>query len=226
MVKPNFFIVGAPKSATTALYEYLDKHPDVFFPKKSIYYFCYDLTFRTPPLPESVYLNYFRDTRSQKAIGDAAVYNLLSKDVAWKIKEFNPSAKIIIMLRNPLQMVYAQYHQNVANGDETIEDFEEALDAESNRRKGDLVPPYHNCPREALYYNTVANYYEQVLRYKSVFDLNKIHIILYDDFKADTRTEYQKVLKFLELEEILPDSFKVVNPSNGSNLGSTVSLIV
>jgi Sulfotransferase domain len=213
MAKPNFFIVGAPKSGTTALYEYLNGHPNVYFPNKGVYYFCYDLTFRTPPIPESIYLNYYKSAVSQKAIGDAAVFNLLSPGAAVKIKAFNPEAKIIIMLRNPVQMIYSLHGENLANGDESIEDFETALNAEPARRKGKLIPPYHNCPLECLFYSSVAKYYEQVLRYKSVFSDDKIHFIFYDDFKSDTRLAYSKVLKFLELEEIFPSSFKVINPS-------------
>src|ERR1700721_383119 len=107
MVKPNFFIVGAPKSGTSSLYHYLKEHPDVSIPKRVIYYFCYDLTFRTPPLPENIYLDYYAGSGNKKAIGDASVFYLLSPGAAKKIHDFNPEAKIIIMLRNPLQMVYS-----------------------------------------------------------------------------------------------------------------------
>src|SRR5580698_1501830 len=105
MLKPNFFIVGAPKSGTTSLYDYLKEHPQVFLPKKELYYFCYDLTFRTPPISENIYLKYYTDANNQKAVGDASVYYLLSPGAAKKIKDFNPEAKIIVMLRNPIQMV-------------------------------------------------------------------------------------------------------------------------
>jgi hypothetical protein len=213
MVKPNFFIAGAPKSGTTSLYSYLKQHPYVYLAKKEIYYFCYDLTFRTPPLDESVYMSYFADARLQKAVGDASSYYLLSPGAAQRIKNFNPEAKIIIMLRNPIQMVYSLHSQLFFSGNETIKDFEKALDAEDSRRMGQLVPPYHRCPLEAMFYSSVAKYYEQVSRYKAVFPDNNMHIIFYDDFKANTEAEYRKVLKFLELDEIMPASFSVINPN-------------
>jgi hypothetical protein len=213
MVKPNFFIVGAPKTGTTALYEYLSKHPDVYFPKKTIYYFCHDLTFRTPPIPESVYLNFFKDDSTKKAVGDGSVFYLLSPGAAKKIKDFNPDARIIIMLRNPVELVYSLHAENLSNGDDNIEDFEEALNAESSRKAGKLIPPFHNAPLEAVFYSEVAKFYEQVLRYKNVFGEDKVHIIFFDDFKADTEGEYRKVLRFLGLPEIMPDTLKVVNPS-------------
>jgi len=213
MRKPNLFIVGAPKTGTTALYEYLDKHPDVYFPRKTIYYFCSDLTFRTPAIPESVYLDIFAGAGSQKIVAEASVFNLLSPGAAEKIKVFNPDARIIIMVRNPIDMVYSLHTENFSNGDDNIKDFEAALNAESERKQGRLIPPYHNAPVEALYYSGVGKFYEQVLRYKSVFGEDKLHIIFFDDFKADTELEYRKVLRFLGLEEIMPDTLKVVNPS-------------
>ena len=83
----------------------------------------------------------------------------------------------------------------------------------SERKSGRLIPPYHNAPVEALYYSEVGKFYEQVLRYKSVFSEDKLHIILFDDFKADTEKEYRKVLRFLGVAEIMPHSLEVVNPS-------------
>jgi hypothetical protein len=226
MLKPNFFIVGAPKSGTTSLYDYLKQHPDVFLPKKELYYFCHDLTFRTPPLRESIYLSYFTEARKQKAIGDASVYYLLSPGAAQKIKDFNPDAKIIIMLRNPAQMVYSLHSQLFSNGDETIESFKEAMDAESERKKGKLIPLYHRCPLEAMYYSEVAKYYEQVLRYKTVFGDANVHIIFFNDFTLHTEREYRKVLKFLELDEIMPDSFEVKNPNKGPRSRVFLSFLV
>ncbi len=211
MLKPNFFIVGAPKSGTTSLYDYLKQHPSVYLPKKELYYFCYDLTFRTPPLRESVYLSYFNEAKDQKAIGDASVYYLLSPGAAEKIKEFNPEAKIIIMLRNPVQMVYSLHSQLFSNGDETIETFKEAMDAERQRREGKMIPPYHRCPLEAMYYSCIANYTEQVLRYKTAFGEDNVHIIFFEDFAFNPQKEYQKALKFLGLEELMPESFEVKN---------------
>lgn len=226
MLKPNFFIVGAPKSGTTSLYDYLKQHPWVYLPKKELYYFCYDLTFRTPPMRESVYLSYYNDARVQKAVGDASVYYLLSPGAAQKIKDFNPGSKIIIMLRNPIQMVYSLHSQLFSNGDEPIETFKEAMDAEGSRREGKLIPPYHRCPLEAMYYSTVANYYEQVLRYKSVFGEDKVHIILFDDFKFDPEKEYRKVLKFLELDEIMPSDFEIKNANKAPRSMAFLGLLV
>lgn len=211
MLKPNFFIVGAPKSGTTALYNYLKQHPQVYIPKKEICFFSPDLLFRTPHLSEAVYLSYYAGATGQKAVGDGFIFHLLSECAAQEIKKFNPEANIIMILRNPVQMVYSFHSQLVFNGDEPIEDFEKALDAETSRREGKLIPPYYRCPLQAFFYSSVAKYYEQVLRYKSVFPEHKVHIVFFEDFKADTEKEYRNLLKFLALDEIIPDSFDVIN---------------
>lgn len=211
MLKPNFFIVGAPKSGTTSLYDYLKKHPQVYLPKKEICYFSPDLTMRTPHLRESVYLSYYSDATKQKAVGDGFIYHMLSTKAAEEIKAFNPDARIIIMLRNPIQMIYSLHSQLFYNGDEPIENFEKALDAETDRRAGKQIPPYHKCPLESLFYSTVAKYHEQIMRYKAVFPDKQLYIIFFEDFKFNTELEYSKVLKFLELDVVMPESFEVVN---------------
>lgn len=216
IIKPNFFIVGAAKSATTALYSYLKKHPDVFLAKKELNYFSHDLNYRTEQYPEYVYLSYFSKAAGKKAIGDASVHYLISQKAATKIKKFNKDARIIIMLRNPADMVYSLYSEQFFQGDETIKNFEQALDADTRRRTGIDIPLHRNCPVESLLYKSVANYYEQVLRYTSVFEKDKILIILFDEFIKNTRDEYKRVLNFLGLKEIMPAGFEVVNANKTS----------
>ena len=216
MKKPDFFIVGAPKSATTSLFSYLKQHPDVFLPKKELYYFCSDLTFLAPPLPEEVYLSYYKEASDQKAVGDASVYYLVSFHAATSIKKFNTSAKIIIMLREPVSMVYSLHSQLLANGDEEIESFEEALAAEEQRIKDGKVNYYHQGPLEAIFYTHIAKYHDQVKRYLDIFGKDKVHIILFDDFKRSPEAEYRKVLTFLGLRDIMPKSFDTVNPNKVS----------
>jgi hypothetical protein len=216
MLKPDFFIVGAPKSATTSLFSYLKQHPDVFLPKKEIYYFCSDLSFQAPPLTEDIYLSFYAEAKNQKAVGDASVYYLMSPHAAESIKRFNANGKIIIMLREPVSMVYSHHNQLLSNGDEVIENFEEALAAEEQRRKEGKVSYRHQGPLEALFYSDIAKYYGQVKRYIDVFGRDKVHIILFDDFAKDPKEEYIKVLKFLGIDEIMPTNFDTVNPSNAA----------
>ena len=134
--KPNFFIVGAPKCGTTALHEYLQHHPDAYLPYyKEPHYFGADLVgsrflqFRNKP--KRKYLKLFRDVRGEARIGESSPWYLASNAAAAEIHRYDPEAKIIIMLRNPIDMMYSMWSQFRYSGNEQIEFFEEALAAEA-----------------------------------------------------------------------------------------------
>lgn len=211
--KPQFFIVGAPKCGTTALYEYLKKHPQVFMPRKEIYFFGRDFTFRHTQRPDTdYYLSLFADAPpTATCLGEASVWYLYSQTAAQEIKEFNEKAKIIIMLRRPADMLYSLHSQQLYAGNENIASFEQALLAEKERRKGQRLPPYIGCPYQALYYSEVARYSRQVQRYLDVFGTRQVMVIVYDDFARHTADVYRAVLQFLEIDADFQPEFKRVN---------------
>src|SRR5687767_1010670 len=105
MHKPNFFIVGAPKCGTTSLYEYIRVHPEVFMPdRKEPAFFCSDF-YKPRRMKEEEYLSLFREAGSAKWIGEASTWYLYSDKAREGIKAFCPDARIIIMLRNPVDMM-------------------------------------------------------------------------------------------------------------------------
>lgn len=222
MKRPNFFIVGAPKCGTTALFSYLGEHPEIYIPdspdslesvmggKKELHYFGSDLPFNRPSLDK--YLAYYTEAGEEKHLGESSVFYLYSKNAAQEIHEFCPSARIIMMLRNPIDMMYSWYSQLLFWGDETLEDFEAALNAEPQRLMGQGIPPKSDHPAACYLYREIAKYSEQIERYLQVFDREQIHIIVFDDFKKDTKTTYQAVLKFLgNIDNDFEPDFKVVN---------------
>src|SRR3990172_1408684 len=95
--RPSFFIAGAPKCGTTALYAYLKKHPGVFLPKKELHFFGRDLSYKTPPYPLETYLQYYRGGQG-KLCGDASVWYLESPEAPGEIKKFDPDSRILICL--------------------------------------------------------------------------------------------------------------------------------
>lgn len=107
--KTNFFIVGAPKSGTTALVTYLTHNPEVYmFNPKEPNWFCTDF----PELGETNsllgYHNFFSCANDKhKAVGEASTIYLYSKAAAENIFKYNSNSKIIIMVRNPVQLVYS-----------------------------------------------------------------------------------------------------------------------
>lgn len=214
ITKPNFFIVGAPKSGTTSLYFYLKSHPQIFIPRrKELLFFCDDLHFTFPILNEQEFLDYYRDVKGKPAAGEVSVWNLYSTNAAKNIFHFNPDSRIIIILRHPVDMLYALHSNHVFNDNETIPDFKEALSAEADRRNGRNISPTIKCPVEGLYYSEVAAYPDQVQRYLDVFGKEKVKVILFDDFVSDTKSVYTGLLRFLNLDETFIPEFKVFNAS-------------
>src|SRR3979411_724122 len=104
---PDVFIVGAPRCGTTALYTYLKDHPEIFMsPIKEPEFFTDFLGEGRRVRTEAEYLNCFGGVRDEKRIGEASVSYLASRTSARAIKGFSPLAMIIIMLRNPVDVMY------------------------------------------------------------------------------------------------------------------------
>jgi Sulfotransferase domain len=212
MKKPNLFIVGAPKCGTTAMYEYLKQHPEIYMPAKvkEPNYFNKDIRFHHARMTQDEYLNLFSDAGKEKWIGEASVWYLYSKEAALRIKQFNPTARIIIMLRSPVEMLYSLHSEFFRCADEYIFDFKAALNAEADRRAG-VDTKHKQLPMECLFYRQVARYSEQVKRYYDVFGRESVHVILYEDFRRDVESVYRGVLTFLGVADSFKPEFKVAN---------------
>jgi hypothetical protein len=225
--KPNFFIVGAPKCGTTSLCKYLEQHPDIFISElKEPNYFSYDLATKRRRSRMSIteYLNLFR-TANTKAIGEGSTQYLYSKVAAKEIHKFNPEAKIIIMLRNPADFLYSYHNQCLLTLAEDIKDFELALKAETDRKKGLRIP--QECTGEVnLYYSEVAKFSEQVQRYLELFSKEHVYIIIFDDFKQDTAKIYRQLLRFLEVDETFNANFEIYNSRKKVKNMTTYKLFV
>lgn len=208
---PDFFIVGAPKSGTTALYTYLRQHPEIFMPeRKESHFFGTDLHSPLFIREKEQYLLLFSGAGDEKRIGESSVWYLYSKKAASEIREFSPCADIIIMLRNPVDMLYSQHSQFLYNGNEDIACFEEALDAEEDRKHGLRVPPGVHFV-ESLFYRKTVKYTEQVRRYFDIFGREHVHIIIYDDFEGNVSGAYRECLRFLGVTEDFRPEFKIIN---------------
>jgi hypothetical protein len=212
---PDFFIIGAPKCGTTALAEYLSSHPDIFMARKEMHHFGHDLRFGGQIYRRNRrdYLQEFAGWNGQSRAGEASVWYLFSAQAAAEIKAFNPRARIIIMLREPTEMLYSLYQQFRLDGNEHLTSFAEALAAEDDRLAGRLVTRSTYFP-QGLIYHSVAAYTEQVRRYLKLFGRKQVHVVLYDDFAADTAGVYRGVLDFLGVDASRPPaSFPVINGS-------------
>jgi hypothetical protein len=216
MVKPNFFVVGAAKSGTTAMCEDLGRHPDIFIPEeKEINFFGSDMPVRIPRLTEEQYLNwFFSNVGDEFRIGDGSVLYLYTRKAAEEIKAWEPEARILIMLRNPVDAMYSLHSQLLYNGDEEILDFEEALEAEEDRKAGLRLPENVSFP-QMLFYREITRYVDQVGRFFDTFGEEQVKVILFDDFAARTGEVYRSTLEFLQVDPDFAPRFEVVNPNKG-----------
>jgi hypothetical protein len=215
---PDFFIVGAPRCGTTYMFEYLGRHPDVFVPpNKEPNHFCTDLD--SGSFLDSVsfmrdrneYLRLFADAAPHQMAGEASTWYLYSREAAANIASVRPDARIVIMLRDPVEMMYSLHGRRRFGGTEELS-FPEALAAEDDRRQGRRLPAR---PRnvKGLLYRDVARYAEQVERYVDRFGWEQVHVVVFDDFRADPPAAYRGVVEFLGLAPIHLAEGSVVNAS-------------
>ncbi|KHE93325.1 MAG: sulfotransferase domain-containing protein [Candidatus Scalindua rubra] len=210
--KPEFFIVGAPKCGTTALDFHLSLHPEIFMAPKEKHYFMLDegINIKLKSITRADYVNFFASASHRQVCGESSVWYLYSENVAKKIYQFNPEAKIIIILRNPKKMLPSLHSQFLYDADEHIVDFKTALLEDIERiKKGKKVKTrtFENRPG---YINSVL-YYEQVKRYLSVFDSGQVTILLHNKVKDDFEGAYRSILKFLQVSTDFFPSEQQVN---------------
>ncbi len=189
--KPNLFIVGAPRCGTTTLWSHLKEHPEIFMSReKELYFFDSDLWARPEWAPTlEQYLDNFASAGDrQKVIGEATPSYLRSKRAPSEIKSFSPDARIIIMLRNPLDVMYSLHAQALRYGTEPIRSFELALEADKKREGRELVG----------YWN-FTDFPDQVKRYFNLFGRERVRIIIFDDLQKDLSAVCQGTLHFLDV---------------------------
>jgi hypothetical protein len=215
MKTPNLFIVGAPRSGTTSMYVHLKAHPEPFMsPIKEIGFFGSDLSIAERPSLEK-YLSYFSDWGEERYGGEGSTVYLYSSQAAKEILEFSPSARILILLRNPVDFLHS-LHRHIMNlGYEDITDFSAALDAEPARRSGGRIPKGARRAGmvELLRYRDVATFSIQVKRYLDVFPREHVHIVLFDDLRDRPAEVYRDTLRFLGVDPHFETSLAAANPN-------------
>jgi hypothetical protein len=217
---PNFFIVGAPKCGTTALHRYLSPHPNIFLSRlKEPHYFAKDLGTYPAARTLEQYLALFEArTPAHRRVGEASVYYLRSEVAVPNIREFNPDARLIAMLRNPVEMVYSLHSQLLYWSEESEPDFETAWRLQERRRAGHDLPPRSREP-SLVQYGHIGRLGTQTERMLSIFPREQVHLILYDDFAADPQRAYDDVLRFLGLPHDGRTTFPRVNDNKRARLG-------
>jgi hypothetical protein len=220
---PDFFIVGHAKCGTTALYEMLRRHPQIYMPSvKEPQFFARNhnpaaavKSFeRTGRYGESVdqYLSLFAPARAEQRVGEASTFYLWSPDAAARIAAAQPQGRIIAVLREPAGFLRSLHLQMVQNHAETEKDLRRAIALEAERRRGRKIPRGAHWPR-ALMYTDRVRYVEQLRRFHAVFPREQVLVLIYDDFRDDNEETVRRVLRFLEVDDSVALEVLQANPT-------------
>jgi len=210
---PNFLILGAQKTGTTALYYALSKHPQVFTSAvKEPRYFADEAkaladaagpgdgeTRMTASLEE--YEALFDGAGSAIVRGEASPAYLYDPEAPAKIEQLIPEAKLIAILRNPVERAYSNFLYLVREGREPLHDFGAALAEEEKRRAGGWSTAW--CYKDKGFYGA------QLERYLQHFDRSQIHCILYEDYNSDPETTVRDVYRFLGVDDSFTQDLSV-----------------
>ena len=208
--KPDLFIVGAPKCGTSALSTYLRQHPQVFMARwKELHYFGSDVRYPQRPSLEEFH-SHFAEARDELRVGEASTSYLFSRRAAQEIRDYNPAARIVIMLRNPVDMMYSLHSELLYWLNEDIDDFAGALAAEEDRRQGRRWPTRVHIV-DYLQYRHVARFAEQVSRYFEVFGRDRVHVIIQEDLHRNRAEVFRDTLAFLDVRTDFRPDFGDVN---------------
>jgi len=211
MRMPNFFIVGAPKCGTTSIAYWLTKHPQVFFsPVKEPHFFSTD----EPSRPIDDLLRYERLFEKagphHAAVGEGSTGYLASRTAVPSILAYNPDARFIICLRNPVDMACSLHAEQLAQGQEHIEDFATAWGLCSERAAGRRVSRWCESAKR-LDYASVCSLGSHLERLFSIVDRARIHVLLFDDLTESAPTLYSGILEFLGIADDGSTAFEVRN---------------
>jgi len=208
---PDFFIVGHHKSGTTALYEMLRRHPQIYMPDiKEPRFFASDMRSRFQSsrehlLPETLdeYLSLFTAATPEQRAGEASPSYLWSHTAASRIADAQPAARIIAILREPASFLRSLHLQLLRSHVETKKDLRKAIALEAARREGRRIPRRSHRP-QLLQYSEHVRYVDQLRRYHAVFPPEQVLVLIYDDFRHDNQATVRRVLRFLEVDDAHP----------------------
>ncbi|HUB35261.1 MAG TPA: sulfotransferase [Solirubrobacteraceae bacterium] len=217
---PDFYVVGQYKCGTTALYEMLRGHPQIFMPRfKEVWFHSREMRVHRKQLrrnrrPETLqeYLSLFAAARPEQRIGETTPSYLLCAAAAGRIAELTPDARIVAILREPASYLRSFHLQCLSNYTETEKDLRKALALEGPRREGKRIPPHAARPAELLYSDHLR-YVQQLRRYETLFGRERMLVLIYEDFRADNAATVREILRFLEVDESHPIETVEANPT-------------
>ncbi len=216
---PNMFIIGAPKSGTTSMYEYLKGHPEIFLPDfKEPNYFSTELAGSTLGnllvygVHDEQYYDLFAEAGDAKVVGEGSTRYIYSQAAPRLIREVSPDARLVVMLRNPVDMIHSLHAWRVGAEREDLLDFEEALAADADRAQGRRLPPGTRT-RFGTYHDW-GHYGQHLQRWFDIFGRDQLHVTIFEEMTVQPEVEFENLLRFLGVDPTYrPPSFAVHNPA-------------
>ena len=204
---PDFIIIGAAKCGTTSLYHYLNQHPEIYMsPRGEPSFFAHEgqqLDFKGPGDDEwnfitdiSDYKLLFADAPIRAAIGEVSPRYLFFEQSHRRIAHYIPEARLVVILRHPVDRAYSHFLMNRRRGCEPESDFRRAIQKEIERAKRGWGWDWR--------YIGAGLYSEQLQRYYRAFSREQIKVFLYHELKETPGRLFQELFHFLEVG----DSFK------------------
>ena len=215
---PDFFLVGHPKSGTTALHAMLSQHPGVHLGQKEPNFFIPELRERDMPRPGGTpatleeYRAWFGGATPGQLVGDISPEYLWSQQSARLIAAARPDARIVAILREPAAFLRSLHRQRLRNYVEVEPDLRRAMELEPARREGRGLPRDTYWPG-ALMYSEQVRYVEQLRRYEEHFRRERMLVMIYDDYRSDGEATVRRLLRFLDLDDEVPIRTRESNAS-------------
>ncbi len=205
MIEPNTFLIGVQKAATTSFYSWLSQHPDICGPMamKDYGFFTRDDFYGQGfAWLSSVYEEVFRE---EEVILQGSVHYIFFEKALRRIKQFNPEAKFILLLRNPVERAISAYEYAVKFNYEHLP-INEAFSKEEERLKDDDIQVLSQ-----LTYKHHGLYFEQIQTFLKYFQKEQLKVILYDDIATQPKKALMNTYKFLEVDPNFTPDFKSFN---------------
>ncbi|MEA3317752.1 MAG: sulfotransferase [Bacteroidota bacterium] len=200
---PNFLIIGAGKSGTTSVYNYLKQHPQVYMsPVKEPDFFALEGQEAVKPeddieethnYPWAVfklddYKKLFANVKNEKAVGESSTMYLYKPDTHLRIKKYVPNVKMIAIFRDPVSRLYSRYLHLARENRLPSESFEDAFDKDSVWwRRDDLIP-------EGFFYKHLSKYFQ-------TFKPEQFKILLFEDLRENTNKVIKELYQFLDIDD-------------------------
>lgn len=202
---PSFFVIGAAKAGTTSLHEHLRVHPQVFMsPLKEPNFMALSDELQRDDAPkvlrESIqkmpdtpakYVDLFRGARSMDAIGESSPWYLNSTQAAERIRYYVPTAKLIVLLRDPAERAFSAYKMHRRLGTETCDTFEAALERHEERA---------GTSNWGLDYLTPGFYRRHLAAYEPELRAGSLRVWMFEELRDDAKQLVRSVYSFLGVD--------------------------